>query len=172
MFDSSSPKFIYFEKLNWWDVLTIILYVALTYLIFWSPSLFQLHNLKDWGIWYTAGTHLFLYFFNYKSLRKFNVWLIWLGIALLHVFIEYQFSSDPNFQLLRGSGIKGLKFTWFLLLLVQGFRYFSLKRYNIEYVALSKSSNDLWDDRRINRLDSICFLVYFPTAILINVLQY
>ena len=169
MFDSPTPRFIYFESPNWWDLLTITIYGAITYLIFWNPNLFQFQNLNDWGIWYATGTHLFLYFFNYKSLRKFNIWLVWLLIAFLHLLIEHKFGSEPNFQLLRGSGIKGLKFTWFLLLLIQGFRYFSLERCKVEFVALGRSSYDLWDDRRTNRLDSVFFLVYFPTAVLINV---
>ncbi|KYG76575.1 hypothetical protein AWN68_05970 [Roseivirga echinicomitans] len=168
--DRSVLRFIYFEKLDWWDFITITCYSTLTSLIFWQQDLFT--NVKDWGLGYTIGTHLCLYFFNYKSMRKMNVWLIWFAISFIHLYIYIEFSSNAEFQFVRGNGISGLKYTWVLLLLYQLFRYYSLKLMNVEFAALSRSQDALWDERRLNRFDLVCFLIYFPTVILINMLTY
>tara|TARA_R110001599_G_scaffold119190_2_gene289025 strand:+ start:442 stop:978 length:537 start_codon:yes stop_codon:yes gene_type:complete len=164
--DHSELRFIYFERIDKWDLITISAYSILTYLIFWQSDLIS--NIKAWGLGYTFGTHLLLYGINYKSMRKFNVWLAWFIISILHLYIFYRSGLSIEFQFINGSGISGMKFTWILLVLYQVFRYFSIRLMRVEFVALNNSGGDIWDERRTNRFDLICFLIYFPTVILIN----
>jgi hypothetical protein len=158
-------RLFYFDKLNWWDILTLVLYFILTVFIY----LTDISTRRDWLFGYSFGAHLFLYFFNYKSLRKLNVWLIWMLFGVVHLYFYYEFSNEPALQMFRGFAGHSLLFTWLLLIIFQVLRYISLTYQNQELVALSRSRTDLWDNRRITRIDATCFFAYFLITMILDV---
>ncbi len=160
-----NKQLFYFDKLNWWDISTLILYSILTAFIY----LTDIPTRSDWLFGYSFGTHLFLYFFNYKSLRKLNVWLVWMLFGIIHLYFYYELSNEPELQMFRGFAGHSLLFTWLLLIIFQVLRYISLINQNQELVALSKSRTDIWDNRRITKIDTICFFVYFILTIILDV---
>ena len=67
-----------------------------------------------------------------------------------------------------GQAAHGLQFTWLLLILFQILRFISAKAQNQELVAPSKTTTDLWDDRRITFVDGALFAVYMVVMIVLN----
>ncbi len=154
----------YFDKPDKWDLTTVLLYLGLTVFIFFT----NISTKRDWIFTYSLGTHLFIYFFNYKSLRKPNIWLIWLLFSLVHLFLYYQFGNDPELQMFRGAAAHGLQFTWLLLILFQLLRFISAKIQNQELVAPSKSRTDIWDNRKVTVVDFVLFVIYMVTMLWLN----
>jgi len=151
-----NKRIFYFDKPSKWDLITLFIYLGLTVFIFFS----DISAKKDLVFAYSFGTHLFIYFFNYKSLRKLNIWLIWFLISLVHLYLYRAFVNAPELQMFRGPAAHGLQFTWLLLILFQLLRFTSAKIQNQELVAPSRSRTDIWDNRRINFVDSILFVIY------------
>lgn len=160
-----SNYFLKSEKPNWYDITTVIIYFCLTMFVFLN----DLPTKRDWLFFYSFGTHLTLYVFNYKSLRNFNIWIIWFIFSLFHVYMFYELQNVEHLQMFRGFSGHALQFTWILLLLFQLLRYISLKFQNQELVALSRSKTDLWEKRRITKVDAVCYFTYLATAILLDV---
>ena len=157
-------NFIYYGKLDKWDYSTIIIYLILTIFIYERPEGFP--YMKEWVMGYSIMSPLLLYGLNYKSMRKFNVWLVWFGFSLVHLVMYSHFSNDMNLQFMRGSAANGLQFTWVLLLLFQFNRFVSLKIQNKEVVSLSRGgTTDLWDNRKITFVDGVLFFLYYFTTI-------
>lgn len=154
----------YFDKPSKWDLITILLYFGLTVFIF----LTNISAKKDWVFAYSFGTHLFIYFFNYKSLRKLNIWLIWVLFSLVHLYLYHEFVNDQELQMFRGPAAHGLQFTWLLLILFQLLRFISAKIQNQELVAPSKSRTDIWDDRKITVVDVVLFVIYMVIMLGLN----
>jgi len=156
--------FINIKKFSGWDIITISLYFALTIFLY----LANFPSKVDWLFGYTLGTHLFLYFFNYKSLRNFAVWLIWLGFSFIHLYLYFQFVDLPELQIFGTSTANGLRFTWILLFVYQVLRFLSLKIRNLELVSLSRGKKDIWDKRNITFFDVTLFFVYIIIMMILN----
>ncbi len=155
----SISKFLYFDKFKAWDWITIGVYLLITIYIFSIKSIDFQSRFPIF--WYSIGTYFFTYFFNYESLRKFNVWLIWFGFSLIHVFIYYRLELDQ----VDWPSIRGLRNYSVFLIIHQVFRLASLKIQKKEFVALGKSKTDLWDERLIRVTD----LVLFPIIVFLIV---
>lgn len=160
-----NKRIFYFDKLNWWDISTLILYFVLTFFVYYT----DIPTRRDWLFGYSFGTHLFFYFFNYKSLRKMNVWLIWMVFSVVHLFYYFELYGKPELQVFRGFSGHALLFTWLLLIIFQVLRYISLTYQNQELVALSRSRTDIWDNRRITKIDTACFFAYFLLTLVLDV---
>ncbi|PTB97273.1 hypothetical protein C9994_03600 [Marivirga lumbricoides] len=156
----------YFEKPSKWDLVTILLYIALTAFIY----LTNIPSKVDWLFGYSFGTHLFLYFFNYKSLRKLNIWLIWIIFSLIHIYLYREYVDISSLQMFRGPAAHGLQFTWLLLILFQVLRLLSIKIQNRELVAPAKSRTDIWDNRKVTLVDFILFVIYFTIMLSLDLI--
>ena len=110
-----------------------------------------------------------MYLFNYKSLRKLNVWLIWISLSLLHIILHSKIGNIDKFQYYRGSASQYLNYTWIFLLLFQLLRIVSLRFQKIELVAPNKGALDIWDNRKLTLIDTVCFIIYFGIFIFIGV---
>jgi hypothetical protein len=66
-------QIIKLDKLEKWDYLSIGIYLLLTFFVI-NPELINFST--TYTAFYSFGTILFLYFINYKSLRKIKVILI------------------------------------------------------------------------------------------------
>ncbi|MBO0321567.1 hypothetical protein J0X14_04600 [Muricauda sp. CAU 1633] len=140
-----------------WDFYSIFIYVAISLIIYFDP--YGLIT-KEMVLFYAYLTPLFLYLFNYKSLRKLNVWIIWTIISLLDIVLYYEISGIEKFMFVRGPASGFLRYTWIFLLLFQLLRVISFKFQEMELVAPNKGSIDIWDNRRLTFVDNICFIIY------------
>jgi hypothetical protein len=122
-------------------------------------------NPKDLVFGYTFGTHFFIYFFNYRSLRNFKVYLFWASFGVIHFYLFLVLKDESAFRMVEGHATTGLRNTISLLIVFQILRIISLNVQNQEFVAVSKSKTDLFDERPINFLDFLIFLVYLGAAV-------
>ena len=156
----------YIKEVDKWDFYSIICYLIVTVIIYVDPYNFLK---KEIILGYAYLTPLFLYMFNYKSLRKLNVWFIWIGISLSHIILHSQIGNIDKFQYYRGPASDFLKYTWIFLLLFQLLRIVSLRFQKIELVAPNRGSLDIWDNRKLTLVDNVCFIIYYGVFILIGV---
>lgn len=157
-------QIIKWDNLEKWDYLSIGIYLLLTFFIL-NPELIN-YSITLTSI-YSFGTIIFLYFINYKSLRKIKVFIVWTIISLFHLYIYNKLGENPNLQMFRGSSLEYLKITWIALILFQIFRIISLLVFKIELVCPSKSDIDLWDNREVKWNDKLFFGIYFFIMIII-----
>jgi hypothetical protein len=151
-------QIIKWDNLEKWDYLSIGIYLLLTFFIL-NPELIN-YSITLTSI-YCFGTIIFLYFINYKSLRKIKVFIVWTIISLFHLYIYNKLGENPNLQMFRGSSLEYLKTTWIALILFQIFRIISLLIFKIELVGPSKSDIDIWDCRQVKWSDKFFFVLYF-----------
>jgi hypothetical protein len=150
-------KFLSNDKLDTWDYCTITIYLLVTLVLF-NPKLINYNS--DFYLCYSIFTLLFLYMFNYKSLRKLKVFIIWGVIAIVHLFLYFKLRNEAWLQIARGSAVKDLKLTWVALLLIQFFRFLSLIIFKTELVCPGRSETDLWDNKPKTWHDFVFLLLY------------
>ena len=146
-----------------WDKVTIILYIAISFILFWYYNLntTELVLKRDILLSYIIGTHLFLYFFNYKSLRNFKVFLIWFGFGIIHLIIFFKLKEANSLQNLSEYATSGFGNTIPLLILFQILRIVNLKIQGQELVATNTMmATDLFDNRMPNALDFFSLIIY------------
>ncbi len=152
-------KYFYFEQANLWDKISVITYLILSVILYFDP--YGIIS-KEIVLGYSIGTQLFLYFFNYKSLRKLNIWLIWFLYALMHLYLYEDLILKDDFQHHKVPAASFLKHTWISLLLFQFLRILSLVIQNKELVPPTPvGQTDLWEDRKLTAIDYICFIIFF-----------
>jgi hypothetical protein len=157
----SKPVF-YFEKLNTWDIATLSLYTLLSTAIWYT---FEYGGDRILFL-YTSFTHLFLYFFNYKSLRNLTVYLCWFAIGLIHLYAWLQIKDNEALERVNGHAATGLRNTVILLILFQILRMISAHVQGQELIPPpSYGGIDFSDFRRANMVDFILFTIYMTTAI-------
>lgn len=161
----------YFDKLTLWDRISIWFYTVLS---FTCAYFFYYKNNasanRELLVFYTVGTQLFLYLFNYKSLRNFTVYLAWVFIALVHLFFYFQLKDIPILQNVRGHAATGLRNTIIVLLLYQVLRIISVNTQKQELVAPTRGgTTDIFEGRKITFIDYVLFVVYFGVTIVLNV---
>lgn len=157
----------YFNKLSSWDKTTIVLYCALTIgLYYFVETTTDNMPRRDVFFLYPFGTQLFLYLFNYKSLRNLTVYFFWIAIGLLHLVFYFLLRNNVIYDSPETS-LKGFRNTIILLLLYQVLRFISAKTQGQELVSPSKSGTDLFDERRVTFIDLVLFAVYIATATLL-----
>jgi hypothetical protein len=115
---------------------------------------------------YTIGTHLFIYLFNYHSLRNLSVYLIWIFFGVGH-FIAFMYLKDyDQLRMVKGHAANGLKGTIILLVIFQILRIISLNIQHQELVAPNRGGGiDIFEERSVNWLDYILFVIYMACGI-------
>jgi hypothetical protein len=161
----------YFDKLQLWDKISILLYTLLTILlwyVFLHTTDFKVkHHILFGGAF---GTHLFLYMANYKSLRNLTVYFYWFAIGLLHLYLYFQLKDIPELHHRPQHSAVGLRNTLPLLLLFQVLRFISARTQGQELVCPSSGSKtDLFDERNITLIDFILFVIYIGTTLALMV---
>jgi len=160
-------KFIRYEKLNKWNILTLCLYLSLSIFLL-IYNLQSNYNHEDLIFFYGFGTQFFLYLFQYRALRNFNYFLIWLGIGFVQFCIFIVLKRTPEFILVHSNTIFGLRSTLITLLLFQLLRFISLKIQGKELIAPPKGTTpDFYDSRKGTTIDFVCFII-FLVAIFIS----
>jgi hypothetical protein len=160
--------FLKTSALDRWDKSTIAIYTVLTictcYLLYIHPP----YDIKPWITFYGFGTPLFLYFFNYRSLRNFYVFVFWSTVCILHLYLFFQFKDDVLYDYARSSALLPFRNTLILLVLFQLLRWLSRTVSGLELVGLSKSRTDVWEGRKPNTIDVLCFIVFFAVTIFLD----
>lgn len=164
-----NKKLIRSYKLSKWNIVTLSVYILLS-LILWLYCSNNNNNLKEVLFSYTFGTQFFLYCFQYKALRNFNYFLIWLVIGIIHYCIFLNIREYPILAFVNEHASWGLRNTVISLFLFQFLRFLSLKIQNKELVSPARNSRyDLWDDRRVTIVDIASFLFFVIVTILLLV---
>lgn len=154
----------YFKRFEPVDYILIIIYILVSAIVFLNyKSVTEFGYQRDYILIYSIATHLIIYFFNYRSLRNFGVYLIWFCIGLFHFYLYVQLNFSHN--------AIGLRNTIIMLLLFQILRIASLNIQKQEFLAVSKSKYDLFNERRINFLDFIIFIIYFGSTLFLLILD-
>ncbi|MHC1732685.1 MAG: hypothetical protein AB9888_11760 [Bacteroidales bacterium] len=163
-------QIFYFDKTTKWDKITILLYIVLSIglTVYYRNNPLDYKLQRDVLFAYTFGTHLFLYLFNYKSLRNLKVYFIWFALGLIHLLIYFKLKDVSYLQNVKGHASTGLRNTVLLLILYQILRFISAKTQGQELVAPARgSTTDFFDDRRVTIIDFIAFAIYLAAMILL-----
>jgi len=147
----------YFEKFKPWDIWTIVIYAIISVCVFFY---------KDILSFYTIVTCIFIYLFNYKSLRNLSVYLVWLLFAIGQ-FGAYLYSKDDDSLIMAqgGSAALGLRNIFILLIVFQILRIISLNVQHQELVAPTRGgTTDIFNERYVNWLDYVLFVIYMACA--------
>jgi hypothetical protein len=151
------------NKITLWGYLIITFIICLNY---YRAETKQIGLLQL----YILGTHLFIYIFEYKSLRNMNVYLVWIFFSLIHLYIYWNVKDDVLLNYGNNHLSGAFRNTIFLLLFFQLLRYLSLKLQRKELVCPSRySSYDAEDNRRVTFLDHIFLFIYIAFWLFINI---
>lgn len=163
-------KIFYFEPFRKYDIISITVYIILSLLIIYfygSSNSFEMK--KDLLFGYTICTSMFLYLFNYVSLRNLSIYFTWIVIAIIQFLFYLNLKDDPNLNNVNGHAAIGLRNILILLLFYQILRFVNIKIQNQEFVAPSKGSRtDLIERRSINIIDYISFILYIALFALLQ----
>ncbi|MCD9575666.1 hypothetical protein [Flavobacterium soyae] len=162
-------KFIRSYPLTKWNIVTICSYLLLSIFLL-SYGAIHNNHLADILFLYGLGTQFFLYFFQYRALRNFNYFLIWMIIGLIHFCIFLKIKDLPELAFVNSNASLGLRNTLLSLTLFQFLRFISLQIQGKELVVPEKNSRyDSLDGRRVTIVDTICFFIFlFVTVFLIT----
>ncbi|MFH6957459.1 hypothetical protein ACHRV1_08635 [Flavobacterium aquidurense] len=162
-------KLIRCYKLNKWNIITVCIYLLLS-IFLWMYCLENKIDQKEILFYYGFGTQFFIYSFQYRELRNFNYFLIWIVIAIIQFCIYLAIKDSPELALVNGNAALGLRSTIITLLLFQFLRFLSLQIQHKELVAPARSSKtDLLDERKITIFDVICFIIFVAVTIFLFV---
>ena len=163
-----TKSFLTARSLTAWDKISILIYVVLSVVLWiYFTHIEDYQSKRSLLLAYSLGTQVCLYVFNFRSLRNLTSYGIWLFIGLLHLVAYFHFKRNPLLSNVRGHAATGLRNTLPLLLLFQVLRALSLRFQNRELVAPSKSTTDIFDERRVNFFDFMLFFVYFIGMIIL-----
>lgn len=158
-------KLIRCYKLNKWNIITVSSYVVLSIFLL-TYSIENKYDHRGLLFFYGFGTQFFIYGFQYRALRNFNYFLIWVLIAIIHFYIFLVLKNFPELELVESHAAAGLRSTIFSLLLFQFLRFISLKIQHKELVVPAKNSRyDILDERKVTIVDGICFLVFIAATV-------
>jgi hypothetical protein len=153
--------FIYYDKLTDWDIVIVAIYLILTIFVIFNYTSGGI-NAADILFFYTVLPHLAGYFFLYKALRNFTMYLVCFGFAVVHLILYFLFRGSPNLEMARGDISPMLIDSIILLVLFQILRYISLKMQKREFVLPSRGGGkDLFDNIEPSMTDKLLFVIYF-----------
>ncbi|MET3979361.1 hypothetical protein ABIB62_001947 [Mucilaginibacter sp. UYP25] len=145
----------YFEKFRPWDIWTIVIYATISFYVFFNLD-------KNILSFYANVTCLFIYLFNYKSLRNLSVYLVWL-IFGIYQFCAYLYLRNDDSLIMKqgGNAASGLRNVIISIVLFQVLRILSLNIQNQELVAPTRGGvTDVFGERPLTSVDYVFFLIY------------
>ncbi len=161
----------YFEKLDAFDKWSLGGYMLISIALFCFLKFVETDDYKfAFTTAYIYLTHLALNGVFYKSLRNMSVFTAWTAIGLLHLGIYFYFIEDINLRLLIGPVLEPFKNTNLLLFVFQILRIVSLKTQGKEMVGapIKGSSTDIFDEREVNFLDLVLYLIYLACFMVLD----
>lgn len=159
---SKKPIF-YFEKFESFDKWTLGGYSLISMALFLFLKYAETDSYK-YGLTtaYILITQITLYGVLYKSLRNLSVFVAWNLIGLIHWLVYFYFKDDMSLNSLLSPSLDAFKNTNTLLGVFQLLRIISLKIQGQELAGtpIKGSSTDIFDEREVNFLDLLLFLIY------------
>lgn len=154
-------QFLNKDSLSTWDMFSIIIYSLISVFVYYIGQ----NNLVEWSkavSFYSFGTPLFLYLFNYRSLRNLYVYIFWVLISFVHIYMYFKFSAGSTWTTPIGTNwFDYLQYNWVFLLYFQFARFIHLKFNKKELVGPTYGgSYDTIDGRKIDNLDYLFFLLF------------
>lgn len=128
------PRLFYFEKLTAWDKWSIGLYLLLSVGLGWLALSLSPASGRNVIAMYAFMSSLYLYLFSYKSIRKPTGVAAWGLVGLIHLAVYLQLKDLPYWE----KDALGLRNTLPLLLLIQVFRFISLRLRSVDLVPVGK----------------------------------
>ena len=158
---TEKKPFIYFDKLTGWNIIVIVFYFIVTLFVIFNYTSGGV-NAADILFFYALLPHLLGYFFLYKALRNFTMYLICFGFAVLHILLYFLFKGNSNFEMVKGKDPSPILINSVILLtLFQILRYLSLKMQKREFVVPAKGGGkDLFDNITPSATDYVLFVIY------------
>lgn len=154
------------ENLTLNEIITIIIYLVISFAILLVFNYSHNIELKKLLLsFYSSSTILFLYIFGYKSLRKMIFTQIWIFISLIHLIFFLLTKNNTDLFYKRGSAVSLFGYTFIAIILIQLFRFISLKIQKKELVCPSSGGIDMFDNRETNFFDNIFFLLYILAVV-------
>ncbi|RFZ95117.1 hypothetical protein D0C36_06205 [Mucilaginibacter conchicola] len=150
----------YFAELTAWDKISLGIYPIISALIFLIVfDDLSSKSSENLVVNYTLVTQVFLVLGNYRSLRNFLVYLIWVLYALGHLFfyLSINISHHSNLYILRN--------TVFVLIAYQVIRVINLNIQHQEYIIPNRYGRDRYDNRPPNVLDFLTFFLLIGSII-------
>src|SRR5690625_444175 len=122
---------IRFKKLGTWDITSLTVYFLVSMSILFV-GLNDYEYAERFISIYAFSTPLFLYLINYKSLRNFIVYGIWLIFSLFHIWLYFIIQNGLYFDISTEYGVDGLLYIFPFLLYFQLARIIHLSIKNTE----------------------------------------
>jgi hypothetical protein len=154
------------DQLSSREIFTLLAYVMISCFVWYYMNYTAKYD-SHIGLFfsYALGTQFFIYLYQYKALRKWHGFLFWLAVGLVHFYIFIQVRSEETLQNPNGHASNLFRNTLFLLLLIQAFRYLSLRWQGKELVCPTKGKTDIFMERSTTFMDANFFLVYLITTL-------
>lgn len=144
-----------------WNIVTMSLYTILSVGMLYYYAYAEFPK-ADYLFIYGFGTHLFLYCYQYKALRNFNIYLFWFAVSIIQLAFYLRLKDEKSFFSPAGlSSAQPLRNTIILIILFQLLRYVSIQTQRKELVCPERSGNDFYDNRKPTRIDYLCLIIYF-----------
>lgn len=157
-------KFFSKKSFDLWDTISIVSYLLLSVSVLkWELFIADISTSRNLILGYTFCTPLFLYLFNYKSLRNVYSFIIWVIFCVFHIYLYRVLILNLSIQYVVGSHpAEGLQYSILFLFIILLFRVLSLLVFKRELVApvYLGFTRDMHDNRRITFWDYMLFVVY------------
>lgn len=160
-------SFFYFEKIEIWEKWIIGVYFLFTLLICLCYAWCSAEVKQDTLILYIIGPQLSFYLFLYKSLRNFKFYLFWFLAGIIHFVVYLLVTGDYYKQMSDHKELAPLEFrnTIILLIFFQLLRWTSIKLQRKEFVMISRTGKDLFDEREYTFVDFLLFAMYMAAFV-------
>ncbi len=159
-------KFITFNKPKKTDLILIIVYVVLTFLLFINTSLnpnFNYNKIIILG--YVIFSQVSIYSIFYRGFRNGYLVIIWVLIGIFHLFFWYSFQFKPQLHYERGFAGISLKYTLLLIGLFQVLRFLNLILFKRKLETVMFGSKSLFDERKLAWSDWFSWAIYYTFMI-------
>ena len=159
--DSAVKPFIHFEPLGSWDKIAVFAYLTFSILFLLINFYSSFAAKGEILIVYVVLLQLLSYLLNYKSLRNFRCYLVWLSFAVFHLLLFFLLKNNPSYSAPKARITGILPNTIILLLLFQGLRFLSLKIQHRELIAPVKGGGkSLLENKEVSLTDFSLFIIY------------
>lgn len=143
-------KIISQNPINRFDGATLCIHL-LVVLIMWiahQKHLLSTNALKDLISGYFFILPLALVGLFFRSLRNFNIYLIWLFIAVVQLLVYPTLHELPGYQYYRGSAFTPLRSLLPTLIAYQLLRIIFIKIYNMDMIiSINRFRGSRWEDQ-------------------------
>jgi len=150
------------EKLTLNEIRAISFYLIISLiLLLISNFYFDTSVIKFSIFFYSFITQFILFTFGYKSLRKLNFYLISILIGIIHLAIYLAIFDNEKLNFQNNIGIKGLRVTFFAILIYYLLRIISLNFQKKDLDCPTSSGIELLGFSKTSFVDSFLYIIFY-----------